>query len=61
MEDKIKCYIPSKVLKILRFIHNFIMNNIRFIEFTYGKIRYIFNSVLKRELIYLVHVLFYFK
>jgi len=35
------------------------MNNIGFIEFAYGKIRYIFNAVLKCESIYLAHVLFY--
>ena len=38
---------------------SYIMNNIGFIEFAFGKIRYIFNPVLKCESIYLVHVLFY--
>ena len=36
------------------------MNNIGFIEFAYGKIRYIFNAVLKCESIYLAYLLFYF-
>ena len=36
------------------------MNNIGFIEFAYGKIRYTFNAVSKCESIYLAHVLFYF-
>ena len=36
------------------------MNNIGFIEFTYGQIKFIFNAVLKCESIYLAHVIFYF-
>jgi hypothetical protein len=36
------------------------MNNIGFIEFAYGTIRYIFNAAFKCELIYLPHVLLYF-
>jgi hypothetical protein len=36
------------------------MNNIGFIEFTYGKIKYFVNAVSKCESIYLAHVLFYF-
>jgi hypothetical protein len=36
------------------------MNNIGFIEFAQGKIKFIFNAVLKCESIYLAHVLFYF-
>jgi len=36
------------------------MNNIGFIEFAYGKIKYLFNAILKCESIYLVHVAFYF-
>ena len=36
------------------------MNNVGFIEFAYGTIRYIFNAAFKCELIYLPHVLLYF-
>jgi hypothetical protein len=36
------------------------MNNIGFIEFAYGKIKYIVNAVSKCESIYLAHALFYF-
>ena len=36
------------------------MNNIGFIEFAYGKIKYISNTVLKCESIYLEYVLLYF-
>ena len=32
------------------------MNNIGFIEFTYGKIKFIFKAVLKCKSIYLAHV-----
>jgi hypothetical protein len=39
------------------------MNNIGFIEFAYGKIKYIVNAVSKCESIYLAHalILFYMK
>ena len=36
------------------------MNNMGFIEFAQGKIKYIFNPVLKCESIYLDYLLFYF-
>ena len=43
------------------FFHfSYIMNKIGFIEFAYGKIKYIFNAVLKCESFYLARVLFYF-
>jgi hypothetical protein len=36
------------------------MHTIGLIEFTYGKMKYIFNLVLKCESIYLAYLLFYF-
>ena len=36
------------------------MHNIGLIEFAYGKMKYIFNSVLICESIYLAYLLFYF-